>query len=81
MLNVKTNAMRLLDKEKITYNVHTYDNKDGQIDGVSVAKKIGLPVDKVFKTLVTQGHNKEYFICNTCCRRIGFKSGCKSCRC
>jgi len=62
MANVKTNAMRLLDKEKIPYKIHTYENKDGMIDGISVANKIGVPVEKVYKTLVTQGHSKEYFV-------------------
>lgn len=62
MATVKTNAMRLLDKEKIKYKVHTYENKDGQIDGISVAHKLGIPLEKVFKTLVTQGHSKDYFV-------------------
>lgn len=62
MANVKTNAMRLLDKAKINYKIHTYENKDGLVDGISVANKIGVPVEKVYKTLVTQGHSKEYFV-------------------
>ena len=62
MATVKTNAMRLLDKEKIQYKVHTYENKDGLIDGISVAQKIGLPLEKVYKTLVTQGHSKNYYV-------------------
>ncbi len=62
MATVKTNAMRLLDKEKIQYRVYTYENKDGQIDGISVAQKIGVPVEKVYKTLVTQGHSKNYYV-------------------
>lgn len=62
MANAKTNAMRLLDKAKIPYKIHTYESKDGQIDGISVAEKIGLPVEKVYKTLVTQGHSKEYYV-------------------
>lgn len=62
MATVKTNAMRLLDKEKIKYKVHTYDNKDGQIDGISVAQKLGISLEKVYKTLVTQGHSKNYFV-------------------
>ena len=62
MATVKTNAMRLLDKEKIKYKVHTYENKDGLIDGISVAQKIGLPLEKVYKTLVTQGHSKNYYV-------------------
>lgn len=62
MATIKTNAMRLLDKEKIKYSVHTYDNKDGHIDGISVAHKLGIPLEKVYKTLVTQGNSKDYFV-------------------
>ena len=35
----KTNAMRILDKAKISYQTYTYDADDGAIDGVSVVKK------------------------------------------
>jgi Cys-tRNA(Pro)/Cys-tRNA(Cys) deacylase len=51
----KTNAMRLLDAAGIEYKMHEYDNKDGKIDGVSVAHKIGIEPGRVFKTLVTEG--------------------------
>jgi Cys-tRNA(Pro)/Cys-tRNA(Cys) deacylase len=54
--------MRILDKEKISYMTYTYDSSDGVIDGVSVADKIGIPADKVFKTLVTQGASREYYV-------------------
>lgn len=62
MANPKTNAMRILDKDKISYNIYTYENKDGKIDGVSVANKLNQDVNKVFKTLVTKGHSKEYYV-------------------
>lgn len=62
MANVKTNAMRILDKAAIKYNTYEYDHGDGAIDGVSVAGKIGQPVEKVYKTLVTQGSSREYFV-------------------
>lgn len=62
MANIKTNAMRLLDKAGIPYGTYTYDHNDGLVDGVSVAKKIGVSVEKVYKTLVTQGHSKDYFV-------------------
>ena len=38
----KTNAMRILEKEKISYQMHTYDASDGQIDGAAVARKVGM---------------------------------------
>jgi Cys-tRNA(Pro)/Cys-tRNA(Cys) deacylase len=59
---IKTNAMRILDSNKIEYKTHNYENKDNKIDGVAVAHKIGKDVDSVFKTLVTQGHSKEFYV-------------------
>lgn len=58
----KTNAMRMLDKEKMKYEIYTYESEDGKIDGVSVAKKIDQDVRIVFKTLVAQGASKQYFV-------------------
>ncbi len=62
MSEAKTNAMRMLDREKIPYNVHTYDNSDGKIDGPSVAAKIGQDPKRVWKTLVTKGASGGYFV-------------------
>lgn len=59
---VKTNAMRILDSEKIQYSTQTYDISDGLIDGVSVAKKVGEDPKTVYKTLVTQGHSGEFYV-------------------
>lgn len=62
MSNVKTNAMRILDRAGISYNTYTYDAKDGLIDGISVAEKVGKPLEQVYKTLVTQGTSREYYV-------------------
>ncbi|WP_141430886.1 Cys-tRNA(Pro) deacylase [Bacillus sp. 03113] len=62
MAQVKTNAMRILDSKKVDYHFITYDNKDGKIDGVSVAEKIQKDPSEVFKTLVAQGHSKEIYV-------------------
>ncbi len=59
---VKTNVMRILDKEKIKYTAHEYDHSDGVIDGVGVANKLGQDVSCVFKTLVTKGNSKNYYV-------------------
>lgn len=60
--NFKTNAMRILDREKVPYNTYSYDHSDGLIDGISVASKLGQPLGKVFKTLVTVGASREYYV-------------------
>ena len=62
----KTNAMRILDKEKISYTVHTYDHSDGMIDGMSVAKKVGKPPEQLYKTLVTVGASREHYVFVLC---------------
>ena len=62
MSKEKTNAMRILDAQKIPYQVLTYDNKDGKIDGVSVAAKVGRDPREVYKTLVAQGSSKTIFV-------------------
>lgn len=62
MNNLKTNAMRILDKAGISYNTYTYETKDGLVDGISVAAKLGKPVEHVYKTLVTQGTSREYYV-------------------
>lgn len=58
----KTNAMRLLDKEKIAYETYTYESEDGKIDGVSVAAKINKDATLVYKTLVAEGTKKQVYV-------------------
>lgn len=57
---LKTNAMRFLDKSKIPYTVNTYEC-DEFIDGVTVANALGQPVDVTFKTLVAKGKSGSYY--------------------
>lgn len=54
--------MRILDSKKISYELLTYDELDGKIDGISVAGKINKDPEKVFKTLVTQGNSKSLYV-------------------
>ncbi|MBQ5754337.1 MAG: aminoacyl-tRNA deacylase, partial [Oscillospiraceae bacterium] len=58
----KTNAMRILEREKISYTALEYEHGDGAIDGVSVAAKMGEDPALVYKTLVTQGASRNYFV-------------------
>jgi len=59
---IKTNAMRILDKTGVKYKTHEYDHGDDFTDGVSVAQKIGQPLESVYKTLVCQGAGKNYYV-------------------
>ncbi len=58
---IKTNAMRILEREKIPFTHYTYEC-DEFIDGLQIADKLSLPYEKVYKTLVTQGNSKSYFV-------------------
>lgn len=57
----KTNAMRILDTKKIPYTTYTYEC-DEFIDAIQIADMLGLPHEKVYKTLVTQGASKNYYV-------------------
>ena len=62
MAEQKTNVMRILEREKINFMAQEYEHNDGAIDGISVAKKMGQPPEQVFKTLVTRGAGRDYFV-------------------
>lgn len=59
--DMKTNAMRMLDSRKIPYETKTYECKEF-VDGVQIADLLGLPHEKVYKTLVAQGASKQYYV-------------------
>ena len=58
---IKTNAMRILEKNKIPYETIQYECEEF-IDGLHTAQKTGAPVEQSFKTLVVQGKSKEYYV-------------------
>lgn len=62
MSEFKTNVMRILEKEKIEYTAHTYQHGKEAVDGVSVANLLNQNPDYVFKTLVTKGSGKDYYV-------------------
>lgn len=62
MAKVKTNAMRILDTQKVPYEILSYDANDGKIDGVAVAAKIGKDAAQVYKTLVAVGASKNLYV-------------------
>lgn len=62
MAEQKTNVMRLLTQKKITYIPHEYTHGSEAVDGVTAAALIGVPEEKVFKTLVTRGASKSIYV-------------------
>lgn len=57
----KTNAMRILERQKIPYELLTYECDDF-IDGIHVADKTGTPYEQSFKTLVMEGKSGAYYV-------------------
>lgn len=58
---VKTNAMRILEAMNIPFKYYTYECAEF-VDGIQIADKLGLPYEKVYKTLVTRGSSRNYFV-------------------
>ena len=58
---VKTNAMRILDRHKVAYEILNYEC-DEFIDGLHTAELTGAPVEQTYKTLVMQGKSKQYYV-------------------
>ncbi len=59
--NDKTNVMRILDSKKIEYASHSYET-DATMSGAEITGILGEDSEKVFKTLVTQGKSKSYYV-------------------
>ncbi|ATP38893.1 Cys-tRNA(Pro) deacylase [Solibacillus sp. R5-41] len=61
--NVKTNAIRLIEQQKIPHEVFEYTTEDGEaVDGVTAANKIGQPVERVYKTLIATAGKGHFFV-------------------
>lgn len=59
----KTNAVRLIEQKKIAHEIFEYTINDGEaVDGLTVAGKIGQPVEHVYKTLVATAGKGNYFV-------------------
>jgi len=59
----KTNAARILDKEKVRYELIQYEADEDDLSAVHVADQLNEPIEKVFKTLVLKGDKTGYFVC------------------
>ncbi len=58
----KTNAMRILDREKIKYSVNLYECEEF-VDGVSIADMLGQEYERSYKTLVLKGKSGAHYVC------------------
>ncbi len=56
----KTNAARLLDSLGIAYEMREYEVDPEDLSAIAVARKIGLPAEQVFKTLLTKASSGEH---------------------
>ncbi|MBS1536125.1 MAG: Cys-tRNA(Pro) deacylase [Bacteroidetes bacterium] len=61
-MSTKTNCCRILDSLKIPYSILEYEVNEDMLDAVSVANKLNLPPEQVFKTLVLVGDTVKYFV-------------------
>jgi Cys-tRNA(Pro)/Cys-tRNA(Cys) deacylase len=57
---MKTNAARILESLAIPYTLQEYEVDLDDLSAIAVARKIGLPVEQVFKTLLTTTGPNEY---------------------
>ena len=58
---LKTNAMRILEQNCISYKEHVLDLKEA-VDGVTCANLLGVNLESTFKTLVTVGKSGNYYV-------------------
>lgn len=59
----KTNAVRLLDKIKVNYELIPYDVDESDLSATHVAEQLNEPIKQLFKTLVLKGDKSGYFVC------------------
>ncbi len=59
----KTNAARLLDRDKVEYELIPYEVDENDLSATHVAASLGENIDQVFKTLVLKGDKTGHFVC------------------
>ena len=57
----KTNVMRILEQHKLEFESHDY-SASGAVSGMEVVEALGQEPGRMFKTLVTQGASKNYYV-------------------
>lgn len=61
--NQKTNAVRLLERDKIKFETVPYEVDENNLAATHVAEQLGEDIAQVFKTLVLHGERAGYFVC------------------
>ena len=59
----KTNAVRILDKNKIEYELIPYEVDESNLAATHVAEQLSEDIELVFKTLVLRGDKNGLFVC------------------
>lgn len=61
---IKTNAMRLLDKAKVPYELHDFTplREDEELGYDEISRRVGFPQEQIFKTILCQGSSKNYCV-------------------
>ena len=59
----KTNAARLLDQQKIAYELIPYEVDENDLSATHIATQLGEDISQVYKTLVLQGDRSGHFVC------------------
>ena len=59
----KTNAVRLLESRKVSFELVDYKVDESDLSALAVAEKTGQDIDRVFKTLVLRSSTGEIFVC------------------
>ncbi|MCQ2374285.1 MAG: Cys-tRNA(Pro) deacylase [Salinivirgaceae bacterium] len=59
----KTNAVRLLEKAGINYQLTEYEVDENDLSAIHIASQLGQDIGQVFKTLVLRGDKNGIFVC------------------
>lgn len=78
MSETKTNAMRILEQNKIGYTPHSYPHGKEPPDGAQVAALLGEDPANVYKTLVTKGGNNYYVFVLPVLKELDLKKAAKA---
>ncbi len=75
----KTNVMRLIEAAGFPFRCESYEFDENDLSGSHAADGIGMPQEKVFKTLVTRGASGGFFVfCIPVCCELNLKKAAKA---